>query len=215
MMNTKKCTRCKLPKLLNEFSIRTKSPDGRAYTCKACIKLHHSVPKVHTIVETKVCTVCKLPKPIGDFGLRRQSSDGHNSYCRLCKGRLDSQNYETHLTAVSTKNLQWKKENFEKARDSVKHSNARARMECLIYYSGDPPKCACCYESEIRFLTLDHINNNGKETRNVAKVLAFHLKKLGFPPGIQVLCYNCNCGRGANKGICPHQFQRVLSVMNA
>ncbi len=26
-----------------------------------------------------------------------------------------------------------------------------------------------------------------------------------FPPGFRVLCYNCNCGRNHNKGICPHK----------
>ena len=30
----------------------------------------------------------------------------------------------------------------------------------------------------------------------------------GYPPGYQVLCYNCNCGRYRNGGVCPHKDPR-------
>jgi hypothetical protein len=26
-----------------------------------------------------------------------------------------------------------------------------------------------------------------------------------YPKGYQVLCWNCNCGKRMNDGICPHQ----------
>lgn len=31
-----------------------------------------------------------------------------------------------------------------------------------------------------------------------------YLKKLGFPPGYQVACHNCNMDRHINGGSCPH-----------
>ena len=34
------------------------------------------------------------------------------------------------------------------------------------------------------------------------------LKRNNFPPGYQVLCWNCNCGRSINNGICPHKTER-------
>lgn len=73
--------------------------------------------------------------------------------------------------------------------------------------------CRCCGETEIRFLTLDHVNNdgfkhkvNGRERATGCKMY-LQLKAAGYPndPPLQVLCYNCNCGRSCNKGICPHK----------
>jgi len=80
-------------------------------------------------------------------------------------------------------------------------------INALNQYGGQ--SCKCCNESNIFFLTIDHINNNGaqhrKETGGVSgKNLAWWLKKNGYPSGFQVLCFNCNCGRARNDGVCPH-----------
>jgi hypothetical protein len=32
------------------------------------------------------------------------------------------------------------------------------------------------------------------------------LKREGYPPGLQVLCHNCNCAKG-KKATCPHSTQ--------
>jgi hypothetical protein len=90
----------------------------------------------------------------------------------------------------------------------------RAHLDCLVAYGGDPPSCACCGEEEISFLTLDHIDGDGKAHRASArnadgKVQAgpnFYrwLAEQGFPPGIQVLCFNCNQAKRTYRA-CPHQ----------
>jgi len=83
------------------------------------------------------------------------------------------------------------------------------KLECLSHYGGNPPKCSCCGEAKIQFLTLDHIDGDGnkhrKGLRSAGYVFYFWLRKHGFPEGLQVLCFNCNCGRQLNKGICPHK----------
>jgi hypothetical protein len=74
-------------------------------------------------------------------------------------------------------------------------------------YGGE---CACCGEDEPMFLTIDHVNGNGAEERRVYKgghTSAF-LRMIideGFPDRYQLLCWNCNCGRHRNGGVCPHQ----------
>ena len=72
-------------------------------------------------------------------------------------------------------------------------------------------KCACCGEVEPKFLTLDHINNDGymrkkygKEPRAAAQLYGW-LRKMGYPDGFQVLCMNCNFGKAQNGGVCPHK----------
>jgi hypothetical protein len=81
------------------------------------------------------------------------------------------------------------------------------RAEVITHYGCDPPKCACCGESNIKFLTIDHINNDGNEMRKIHGVGYKFLKwleKMNYPDGFQILCMNCNWGKSQNNGVCPH-----------
>lgn len=95
-------------------------------------------------------------------------------------------------------------------RDGQKRTDYRLKLACLRAYSGGHPVCACCGECDDRFLTLDHINNDGWQHRQSLKGktrLYLHLKNSGFPndPPLQVYCFNCNFGKRVNRGVCPHQ----------
>jgi hypothetical protein len=83
----------------------------------------------------------------------------------------------------------------------------------LGYYSGGSPACRCCGETEIDFLTIDHVGNNGGQERralgykNVGGVMFY--KKLilrGYPSGYQTLCFDCNGSKGKH-GECIHRRQ--------
>jgi hypothetical protein len=81
-------------------------------------------------------------------------------------------------------------------------------------------KCACCGEDDIRFLSLDHVNNDGSEHRKTLRdnqILANAVANYQ-PDKYQILCYNCNCGRSSNGGVCPHKSMSktdyLLSVQN-
>lgn len=76
--------------------------------------------------------------------------------------------------------------------------------------------CACCGESNPKFLTVDHINNDGAEHRaqltggirrkqGTTGSYLRKIAKLADPTRFQILCYNCNCGKAHNGGICPHK----------
>jgi hypothetical protein len=81
-------------------------------------------------------------------------------------------------------------------------------------------KCACCGETRISMLTLDHINNNGAEhrrqmgkTRAAKGGIGFYrwLKENKYPQGyLQVLCANCNTSKLANSGTCEHHTEKEL-----
>ena len=86
------------------------------------------------------------------------------------------------------------------------------KTQCLIHYGGNPPRCVCCDETHIEFLTIDHINGGGNKHRRElfgVKVGGWHfnlwLIKNNFPEGYQIMCFNCNCGRVQNNGVCPHK----------
>jgi len=93
----------------------------------------------------------------------------------------------------------------------------RLKLEVLFHYSNGLLKCACCGETEMEFLTIDHIHGDGNKERKKIGYggLGFYywLKKNGFPEGYQVLCYSCNLGRAINNGICPHKGQGIIGVI--
>lgn len=69
--------------------------------------------------------------------------------------------------------------------------------------------CKCCGETTELFLTFDHVNNDGatqRKTLTSSNSLMYWIIRNNYPDSIQVLCYNCNCGRARNNGICPHKF---------
>lgn len=115
----------------------------------------------------------------------------------------------------------YREKNKEKINARQREQFQERRMLCLIHYSGNPPKCACCGETIIEFLTIDHINNDGykhrqKIMRKKGKCpsgtwLWYWLIKNNFPEGFQVLCWNCNCGRDkTNDKVCPHKRLGVV-----
>jgi hypothetical protein len=72
-------------------------------------------------------------------------------------------------------------------------------------------ECKCCGENNARLLTIDHIENNGREHGNTVRrykgsELYAMLIAQKYPSGIQVLCFNCNIGKRNNKGVCPHKI---------
>lgn len=72
------------------------------------------------------------------------------------------------------------------------------------YSTGLFPECACCQETALEFLCIDHIHGGGgKHARSIKGPLYRELKRQGFPPGYRVLCCNCNQSSGYY-GTCPH-----------
>jgi hypothetical protein len=84
----------------------------------------------------------------------------------------------------------------------------RLRQAILSHYG---TACECCGEDNPSFLTLDHIDGDGNTHRrslfsgkNVSGNAFYQkIRSLGFPPGLQTLCWNCNMAK-AHYGTCPH-----------
>ena len=86
----------------------------------------------------------------------------------------------------------------------MKARRIEERTKVIEHYGG---KCACCGETEWKFLTIDHINGGGrqeKQEKGWSHIPAWYIIQQGFPTDLQVLCYNCNCAKGA-WGRCPHE----------
>ena len=97
----------------------------------------------------------------------------------------------------------WVLNNKDRHRDTQTKWRRKARLQVLEKYGRI---CACCKESHIEFLAIDHIGGGGGKHRkelggNVN--FMYWLRKNNFPKGFRVLCNNCNQSLG-HYGYCPH-----------
>jgi hypothetical protein len=103
----------------------------------------------------------------------------------------------------------WRSQNLQKAKAYDKTNIIRAKIKVLEAYGGENYCCACCGEKHYEFLSIDHINGDGKAHRKELGLTGnkFYkwLIKNNFPKGFQVLCMNCNFAKGLY-GHCPHKY---------
>lgn len=89
--------------------------------------------------------------------------------------------------------------------EKVRERQRKDRQLVLDHYGRE---CVCCGEKNELFLTVDHINNDGNTHRRIInkRYICTWLRLNNFPPIVQILCFNCNCGRQVNNGVCPHKI---------
>lgn len=99
---------------------------------------------------------------------------------------------------------QWVADNPERHRATKQRHLRKLKLDVLKIYGNE---CKCCGETEPLFLTIDHVDNDGKTHRKEIVGQAFyrHLRDLSKPDKrYQILCFNCNIAKSLF-GVCPHQ----------
>lgn len=72
----------------------------------------------------------------------------------------------------------------------------RIQREILTHYGNGQCACVRCGLNDIRALSIDHINGNGRKHRQELNIAAgykfyFWLRKQGYPQEYQTLCMKC------------------------
>jgi hypothetical protein len=159
---------------------------------------------------TTACAGCGI-----DFIPTRPWQKYHSILCRdrAAKWRKRRDPDRVVLTRISKQ--RYYISNREQKLAQQKRNNRNIRAIVIKEYGG---RCACCGEGNEKFLSIDHINNDGAEhkkklfgsSRHGSSAALYRwLIKNGFPrDNFRLLCYNCNCGRQHNNGICPHEEER-------
>jgi len=110
-----------------------------------------------------------------------------------------------HHEAALAKDKEMYQKHQQNIRVRARQRNRLTKEEVIAVYGGE---CACCGETTLEFLAIDHINGNGYQHRQSIKRSGnpfYHWLKLqGYPLGYRVLCHNCNQSLG-HYGYCPHQ----------
>lgn len=161
------------------------------------------------VINRKKCSRCKETKPLESFHKNKTTKNGISHYCKVCRCRLQNEYRREHQDRVKLSYTLWRKKNKARHAELSRNRTKRIKEEVLTAYGG---KCACCSESCYSFLTIDHINGNGRQHRGeLGGGLNFYvwLKRNGFPKdNYQILCMNCNWGKRLH-GSCPHNSSVV------
>jgi hypothetical protein len=101
----------------------------------------------------------------------------------------------------------------EACRASMLKHLASLKAEVFAAYGG---KCQCpsglCNESNPKFLSIDHIFNDGHAGAVGTKLYRW-LKANGFPKDrFRLMCWNCNAGRAMNRQVCPQNNEMPITV---
>lgn len=122
----------------------------------------------------------------------------------------------TYLQKVRDNNRKFHKKHSVRQAAAMRKKHWESRIRCLSAYSKEGlPECVCCGENILQFLTLDHIIDRKHPSGirvggdRIGQNLFSWLIRMEFPPGLQVLCYNCNCAKGTH-GRCPHETLREI-----
>jgi len=192
----KKCNLCGEVKPLADFGKISNNKDGLDYSCRLCANrrrvelrkgIHH--PRISSTKEGyRICTSCKTEKPLGDFAKSRNRLFGVHSTCKECM-------------------------NTKRRGESAYKINARKayhkrRMTALLTLR-DSAECFHCFTSDLRLLSIDHIQDNGSEERRKLKRAEIFRKiiKMGREEAskeYQILCRNCNWLKRLEMGDVKH-----------
>lgn len=166
----------------------------------------------------KICTTCREEKPIQQFYRDSTKPDGFDYACRACSAGASRERRKKHEAAYQpvtegTKVCSCCKVErpvaaftvLKSAPDGLRYhcrsceaeKYQAIRLGVLRHYSKGEPACAGCGCTDVDCLTVDHPKNDGAAHRKTIKGLPIYywLKKEGYPEGVRILCWNCNCAR--------------------
>lgn len=174
--------------------------------CVACSRPHVPGKKMCSIHIRKRREYTRRVRAQGICPQCHQPSNKPGKVCTTCTDR-----------ALEAERIRKADPEYMEAFRLYQNSYSRQARERVIAGYGN--KCACCGMTGLPFLTLDHVNNDGNKDRLARRggkksgrgedrrTWYNRLIREGFPPHIQVLCWNCNMAKAHyGGGVCPHKL---------
>lgn len=155
------------------------------------------------IAYSRKCPKCKKTLTYKTYS-SWQSSESRNSTCLECrptKPKLSKDELINRKNELKKYHQNYRDTNKESLRFKKREYSEKIKIEGIKFYGG---KCSCCGESEPKFLTLEHKNGREEQDKLTGKKAWAKVKSLGYPDNYTVLCFNCNCCKGAY-GKCVHE----------
>lgn len=171
----------------------------------------------------KRCSKCQRILPLNQFSKNKSRKNGLCEQCKDCNKQREKEYYSKNKEQIDQRHREYRSKNKKQIKEyynrnkkqinqQKKEFRLKFKVEILSHYANGSPKCACCGESHIEFLGIDHINGNGAEHRRKIGIHSgssfyYWLKNNGYPSGYRVLCHNCNMAFGFD-GHCPHESDK-------
>lgn len=119
---------------------------------------------------------------------KKESWDNKTHICTSCNKELPVEEFYPSNKGRSSCKFCYSKRTYERA--------IRIKTTVVNHYTNGAMKCPLCIESRLECLTIDHINDDGKQERETNKQTGTNfynnIIKNNFPSHYQVLCQNCN-----------------------
>ena len=139
----------------------------------------------------KLCRLCGKLKPSFDFY-------GRQARCKECIGIL-SDEYREKTYSPSARS-EWRQ---------------IRKFKIIHHYSKGTMICARCGFSDIRALSIDHIDGGGTQHRKLIGDLYGWLNKNNYPEGFRVLCMNCQLIKSYENNEHPYHSAPLSSTRSA
>lgn len=166
---------------------------------KSCCKKHNEDGLLRSRkmrskrIGNKLCTQCKSINTTGYY------------LCRDCSQRIEIEKAERTAAGLCLRigcpnDVAPGRKQCKRCLDNSAESSRKAKQVVFNHY-GQICNCPCgCRVTNYRWLTIDHINNDGAEKRKrgghrAGKEFYLQIARLGFPDDLQILCWNCNCAK--------------------
>ena len=187
------CYKCGVEKPIEQF--------GKSKICKDC---QHIIWKARTdrmtndkIIELensecKTCKICGKDKSLRAYPIDRSHKDGHKSWCMLCN-IIKTKEYEDGRKDYHTNYRAEHKSQYSKYHKDQLH---QLKTLVITYYGNGECKCVKCGFTDLRALTIDHIDGHGNQHRKENHThTGLHFYKWlinnNYPTGFRTLCCNC------------------------
>ena len=157
--------------------------------------------KERILAERKIRYVKERETVLARWAARRRGPEGDalRAHDRLWAA--------AHREKCRANTAAWYTKSRPRIREEYKVAARQLRAELLFAYGN---RCSCCGIDTEAFLTLDHINRDGKQHRAQARAqfgVYADLKMRGWPKdGYRLLCMNCNWATRFGNA-CPHVLE--------
>ena len=161
----------------------------------------------------KKCSQCGEAKrlTVENFSIKESLKTGFASACKACISG-NNKKYRERPDVKERRAIMKRTYRTERGGDvKAKQWQDAKRLVVLTHYGNGFVKCACCGETEIKFLAIDHIGGGGRKLLREEIETPSSLIKDGLPNGRRILCHNCNCSAG-HWGVCAHIQPLIVDV---
>lgn len=189
-----RCKVCQLDKETSEFHA------DKRHTCKTCYNANKKAQRARRKIDG-ICDQCGKPK------------DCPEVLCLECR-RKQAVCYQNSKESRQIIIANWYEMNKSWLNQNRRDRYSRNRALVFQHYG---PICVCCGETRYSMLAVDHVDNSGgKHRKKIGQGnTCTWLVTNGFPEGFQILCCNCNWSKHINGGMCDHEIESEIAMLQS